>query len=111
VLEKARIWAEKYAPEADRIVVQENIDRNAVSILSPAQRKALREFGEKLKAQRTEKQIFDACFEAAKSSGLKPQEFFQAAYLAILGRERGPRLASLILSAGREKIAQLLEKV
>ena len=44
----------------------------------------------------------------AAEHDLKPVALFQAAYRALLGAERGPRLADFILLSGRERIAPLL---
>jgi lysyl-tRNA synthetase class 1 len=60
---------------------------------------------------RKEKELVNIFFNIAKSSGLKPQEFFQAAYIAILGKERGPRLAPLILSLGKDNVVKKLKKI
>jgi lysyl-tRNA synthetase class 1 len=42
---------------------------------------------------------------------MKPGEFFKAAYLVLLNKERGPRLASFILTVGKKKVAELFGKV
>ena len=47
----------------------------------------------------------------AADSSLQAKEFFEAAYTLLIGKTRGPRLAALILSIGREKVVKLLEQV
>ena len=38
-------------------------------------------------------------------------EFFDIAYRVIIGKTKGPRLASLILIAGKENIIKLLDQI
>ena len=96
-----------YAENWVKDTIQERPEKPA---LSQKQKKALRDFAKVLKTKRTEKQILDSCFEIAKKNGLKPPQFFKAAYLALIGKERGPRLAPFILALGREKAAKLFKK-
>ena len=39
------------------------------------------------------------------------KDFFKAAYLVLINKERGPRLASLIISIGRYKAIDLLKQI
>jgi len=43
-----------------------------------------------------------------KAIKIKNTDFFRASYQAIIGKEKGPRLASLILAIGKEKVVKLL---
>jgi len=45
------------------------------------------------------------------SEDIKNTDFFNAAYLAILNKERGPRLVNLILVVGKDKIIKLLKQI
>ncbi len=112
VLIRAANWIEIYASEKYKLRIAESVRKGVIKNLTDAQKKSLRELGKKLAEKRyTEKMLANLFFETAEKNRLKPQEFFRAAYLVILGKERGPRLAPLILSAGRKKIAKLLKGI
>jgi len=42
---------------------------------------------------------------------IQTKEFFQVAYSVLINKTRGPRLASLILAIGQDKVVKLLEKI
>ncbi len=109
-LDFARSWADAFASEQHRITVYETTPPDIKKRLSDTQKKALRYCADLLKKAGTEEQIRDACFAAALKNGLKPPQFFTAAYLVLFGEERGPRLAPFILAYGREKAAKLFKK-
>ena len=58
--------------------------------------------------QESEEEIMKILRNVAEKHGVSVKEFFKAFYLCVLGKERGPRASTLILSAGRENIAQVL---
>ena len=47
----------------------------------------------------------DLIYEAAKSGGVRPRDFFRMLYQIILGTTRGPRLGPLISDMGFERVA------
>lgn len=108
---EARAWISTYAPEEARYVLQQEVSPEVKSKLSQQQIKALKSLAEKLREKKwDEKSLYNECYNIAKESGLLPPEFFKAAYLALLNKERGPRLAPFLLALG-EKAVKLLEKV
>jgi lysyl-tRNA synthetase class 1 len=50
-------------------------------------------------------------FEIAKSSGMKPIEFFKLIYKIILNSERGPRLGPYIIERGKKEVIEKLKEV
>jgi lysyl-tRNA synthetase class I len=42
---------------------------------------------------------------------LSPKELFQAGYKVLLNRERGPKLATLVISIGTEKVSKLFKTI
>ncbi len=50
--------------------------------------------------------IHNAVFEFSKSKGIKPAEFFAAAYEALIGKKRGPRLGKLIYAIGVKRVKE-----
>ena len=54
------------------------------------------------------KDLFDKFYEICEDSKIDNKDFFSVAYRAIIGKDKGPRLAEFILFVGQEKIAKLL---
>ena len=59
----------------------------------------------------TEKSLFEEFYSIVKENKLEVKDFFKAAYLVLINKERGPRLASFILAIGEEKVIGLFEKL
>ena len=106
--EKVANWIEKYAGEDMRFKVQEKVKIK----LSGKDREAMLELKKSLERQNyTEGELFDEFYSICEKVGIKNTDFFRNAYLIIIGKEKGPRLASLILEVGKEKVIELLEQV
>ncbi len=103
-------WVEKHSPE-NAIKLQDSIPDKIYRKMNKKQKKALEKFRDGIKKVKTEDDVKNLCFDISKDMGLKPQEFFKAVYLALLGKERGPRLAPFVLAVGKKKIAGVLEKI
>ncbi len=93
-LKLAGNWAENYAPEERKLKI---VDK-APEGLSDAQKKALAKLPGAVKKAKNPDELGGLIKEIINSSGLKPKEFFQAAYLTLLGKKQGPRLAPFLLS-------------
>jgi lysyl-tRNA synthetase, class I len=107
----AREWIRLYAPEDYKFSLQASVGADVKKQLSAAQRKAVKAFAELIASKQwKEKELFDECYALIKKEGLKPQEFFSACYLVLLGKERGPRLVPFVLTLGEKAIA-LFEQV
>jgi len=76
------------------------------SKLTAQQKKALVNIGEFLKEERTDKEIWDKIREVAQNTGVTSKEVFQAAYIALLGRDYGPRLVPFIQSLDKEFVTK-----
>lgn len=107
----ARAWITMYAPEESKYVLQQEVSDEVKSKLSQLQIKALKTLAGKLKSKKwDEKELYNECYAIAKEAGLQPPEFFKAAYLVLLNKERGPKLAPFLLALG-EKAVMVLQKV
>ncbi|MBI3036497.1 lysine--tRNA ligase [Candidatus Woesearchaeota archaeon] len=107
----ARSWITMYAPEEVKYVLQQEVSDEVKSKLSEPQIKALKTLAEKLRSKKWgEKELYNECYTIAKDAGLQPPEFFKAAYIVLLNKERGPKLAPFLLALG-EKAVRLLEQV
>ena len=106
--EKVANWIEKYAGEDMRFKVQEEVKIK----LSGKDRKAMLELKKSLERQDyTEDELFDEFYSICEKVGIKNTDFFRNAYLIIIGKEKGPRLISLILEIGKKKVIELLGQV
>lgn len=106
--EKVKNWIKKYAPDEFKFEVQKKIKYP----FTGTDKKALIELRQSLKARDfTEEELFNEFYEICKKLGIKNTAFFKVAYEAIIGKEKGPRLAGLILTIGKDKIIKLLEQV
>ncbi|MEM4243365.1 MAG: lysine--tRNA ligase [Candidatus Bathyarchaeia archaeon] len=66
-----------------------------------------------LKALETEDdpgKIQNAIFNAAKSNGLKPGDFFKTLYMILLGTPQGPRLGPYVLAMGKQNVISALQR-
>jgi lysyl-tRNA synthetase class 1 len=110
-LSQVRAWLAKYMPPSARLTLLEDPSQ-LVGKLSEAQRAALKAAAELLKARGdwTPNELNNLFFKVARDQGLKPPEFFEAAYLALLGRRSGPWLANFALALGVDEVAERLLK-
>lgn len=106
--EKVKNWLEKYAGEDMRFRVQDKINIK----LNEKEKQALLELNKILKKKKySEEELFNEFYNICEKTGTKNTEFFNAAYKVIINKEKGPRLASLILSVGQDRIIKLLEQI
>ena len=106
--EKVKNWIDKYAGEDFKFEVKDKIEIE----LSDKEKQAMIMLKEILSTKNyNEIELFDAFNEICGAVGISPKEFFQVAYSVILGKTRGPRLASLINEIGKEKIIKLLNQI
>jgi len=104
-------WITTYAPEefrfalispdADPIQVSAD-ERKAIQALSAAVRTKLE--------NHDERSLGEMIYSIARENGIEPKDFFRIIYKVLIGKERGPRLASFILTVGRKKIVEILNK-
>ncbi|HUS49241.1 MAG TPA: hypothetical protein VMZ91_03705, partial [Candidatus Paceibacterota bacterium] len=106
--EKVKNWLDKYAGEDMKFKVQEK----ASAKLNAKEKKGLIELKKSLiKKNFTEEELLQEFYRICKKVDIKNTEFFEAAYRVIINKKKGPRLASLILSSGKDKIIKLLNQI
>ncbi|MCD6414737.1 MAG: lysine--tRNA ligase [Candidatus Diapherotrites archaeon] len=103
-LKLAKNWAEKYAPEKRRVKILEEVPDSVMKGLSERQREALSKLPDAVKQAKSPAELGEQLKRIVGDSGLKPREFFEAAYLVLLGKKQGPRLATFLLSLDEEVI-------
>jgi lysyl-tRNA synthetase, class I len=106
----AKNWLEKHAPEEFTFAVQLKVPRGLS--LDEKQKKALWDVAAALlKKEWTDVDLHNEFYAICSNHDVGVKEFFTAAYGVLIDKEKGPRLASFILEIGRERVAELFEKV
>lgn len=86
--------------------------KQLTKLLSDKQRKAMLTLAEKLgEKEWSASELESELYSIASQSGLKSGEFFSAAYLVILGRKLGPRLAQLLMCFDKKLLVDRLKKI
>lgn len=96
----AKRWLERFAPEELRFSLQERLPAEAGS-LSDAQRSFLGRLGERLRDGMDGEAVHRLIYEiAGEFEGVRAGGLFQAIYLSLLGKPRGPRAGWFIALLG-----------
>ena len=93
----AKIWLEKYAPEEKKFSIRENLPKEA-KVLSSRQKDLLLKIGQELTKKWGAEEFQNRIYQVGKDLNLSSTETFQAIYLALLGKDHGPKASWLILS-------------
>ena len=56
----------------------------------------------------TDKELLAKVYELCEANKVSNTDFFEIAYRALIKKTKGPRLASLILSIGQDKVIEIL---
>ncbi len=106
----AKKWVTEFADAQFKFNLQHKVPEGLE--LSEKQKEALHLVAEKLKHGKwTEQTLFNEFYILCSDKvQIEPKEFFKAAYLVLLNKERGPKLAPFLLAI-KEKAVKLFEKV
>lgn len=109
-LKFARRWVNEFADEHYKFKLNDNVDTNIKNNLTENKIKALKLIAEKLKSsQWTEETLFNEFYKISREElNIDPKELFKSAYLVLLNKERGPKLAPFLLAI-KEKAIKLFE--
>ncbi|MFP4656606.1 MAG: lysine--tRNA ligase, partial [Candidatus Woesearchaeota archaeon] len=106
--ECAKNWIEKYAPDDFKFFV--NDDTPKVE-MDDAMRTALKKAADVLDEQGWEaKDLHKRFYDVIEESGVDNKEFFRFCYNIIISKDKGPKLASFILSISKEKVARMFRE-
>ncbi len=112
-MERALHWAREYASEEYVYEFNTQVPDDVRTDLSAEQVMAMQELAVLLAENEygDKDTLEDDLFGLAKREDLDVGvgNFFQAAYLCLLSREQGPRLADFILTRGQDEILQVLK--
>jgi len=109
-LSYAKKWIEEYAPVEYKFSINTEIPKETREKLRELDISALLNFGKHLSkgSVRTEDQYMEIIRDIIKESGIEPKSFYRAAYLALLNKEHGPKLSSLIKMIVDKETAKIL---
>ena len=82
-------------------------------VLNDNERKAVKDFALYVKENlddMAEKEFSNYIYKAAEDNGLESADFFRVVYLVLIGKEKGPKLASFVKACGSETILPILER-
>ena len=104
-------WITNYAPEDFRFVLKgpddpmENLDEAALAAVT-----GLREELQSRRGAHTEESLGSFFYTLAERIGTEPKALYRTLYRVLLGKEKGPRLAGFILTAGELRILSILNR-
>jgi lysyl-tRNA synthetase class 1 len=104
-MDYARRWLDTFAPDDIKFTVQHRLPEQAGQ-LGQEQRRFLAALAEELRAGMDGEAVHRVIWElAAKHDSLKPAKLFEAIYVSILGKTRGPRAGWFIALLGADTCA------
>ncbi|MEA3229295.1 MAG: lysine--tRNA ligase [archaeon] len=105
-------WLEDHAPKQFRIKINKSVPKKVKDTLTKQQTTALKKAAATLKSKTcTEDELFDMFRKAASSSGLEMKDFFKGFYLALISKEKGPKLTGFVKVIGEKKVAEILKSL
>jgi len=104
--EKVKNWLQKYAEDDMKFELQKKINIK----LNEKQKKIIQDLKTEIQKSKTPEELFNKFYEICKKNKIPPQEFFKLSYQIIIGKSKGPRLAELIFSIGKNNVIKLWEK-
>ncbi len=101
-------WLENFADEQFKFSVKKEKDNKFLSSLDETQTKAIASLKEAIEKNEDEERLSKAIFDIPTKLNIEMKDFFALCYSAIIGKEKGPKLANFILEIGKEQILKLL---
>jgi lysyl-tRNA synthetase class 1 len=106
----AERWIEKFAPEEDKMQLSAEMPAAARS-LSAAQGAFLKALSEFLDSGPSAEAIHQGIYTLAEQLQIQSPEAFKAIYLALIGKEKGPRAGFFLASLDREFVKKRFSDV
>ncbi len=103
-IERTRAWLDRFAPDAVKFEIPDEVPHG---VLQESHRATLAEFLGMLETVDWDGDaIQNAVYSAADKAGTGAGSIFKAAYLAVLGQSRGPRLGPFLASMERSWVLE-----
>jgi lysyl-tRNA synthetase class 1 len=109
-IEKARVWVERYAPPESKLSFLLHLSGREKEAMGEGARRLLPTLVSKVSGLNSADEIQRAIFDTAKGGGIEPKKLFRAIYLALTGKDFGPRAGLLILAMGKDKCLKRLQE-
>lgn len=105
-------WVQKYAPDDMQFVIQDSVSDEIKNSISEDLKNAIRLVNKSFSyKQFDETSLFNEFYEICNSCKVSNKDFFKVMYLVLIAKERGPKLAMLMLAADKKKVIELLSQV
>ena len=103
-------WITTFAPEDFRFSVATADSPKAE--LSDDGLRAVRALCAKVSAWdgKDEKDLSQLIYDAAAEAGVENADLFTATYLALIGKEKGPKLAGFMNTIGKKRVVEVLSR-
>lgn len=108
-IECVKNWVEKYAPEEFKVFFIEKTPSKTE--FSDSERAAFKYFSKNIAKLKTQEKIQAELFEYAKANNIPAKTLFQAFYKAFIGKNSGPKIGSLIVAFGIERVSKRLAEL
>lgn len=105
----AKIWLGKYAPEEFRFGMSAELP-DKVKDLSDIQRQYLARVAELVEKAREPEKLQQDLYSLSKEVSVNAKESFASIYIAMIGKEHGPRAGAFLLQYPKEKVIQRLKE-
>lgn len=105
----AKIWLEKYAPQEFKIQISESLPEK-VKELTSEQKEFLKKSIELLKQNDDAEKLQLALYNLTKELKFDAKKSFSAIYIALIGKEFGPKAAWFLLQYPKEQVIKRLEE-
>jgi lysyl-tRNA synthetase, class I len=107
ILERAKVWVEKYADDKYRFEVRDKIDFQ----LNTKEKVVINGLIKILEKEIPEDELGSMMYSLVKNSRLGTKDSFKLIYRILVNKEKGPRLAPFIKAIGEKKVKKILESV
>ena len=110
LVERVRVagnWVRQYGPEQLTFTLN-TVDgaRKEFSKLTDVEKKCLRELSKQLDKPQTAEEFHKTIYNTARANDLKPPQLFKAIYTTLIGKEKGPKAAALLLTLDRNHVRE-----
>lgn len=108
-LARTKLWIEKYGQNYKlKFVPLEEVNQAVI----PQEAKALfPAIAQKIAKAKTAEEVQTIVYDASKANNVPAQKLFSGLYFALLNKERGPKVGSLVFAFGKEKVCERLRQI
>lgn len=108
--ECAKNWLKIYAPDDMRFSIKKLLTEDEISNLKNNEKEIVKEVVVQLEKTDNSKELFAEFRVIAEAHSISIQDFFKMFYNLIIGKDKGPRLAELMVD-NKSKVLDLLKQV